>query len=961
MSPAYPHRLSLASIDTNGRPRGNSGTATDTSSSAYETAKSSLHSRQQSSEADATDLSTRRRRWPARTRTQSSGSASFHDASSTAQRELDALVSSKGHLQYYTTAAASSRSSSSNSRPASSIDSPHELDHSSGSPFFVPPPQLPSSRTITAHAYDKENVAQSPRLDEQSRPRLRSRPHAVLAAPVALSSPVRAPAKDPNRPFLAKQPSVAPSSLVSTARDRVSSLTQPPYSHPYGFPYSASMIAASATIAEQQLRGPAVRTSRGNKRKTTGSGKEGSVESHRSSSDVDLDLSFEMPPRVEEEGHGADWVGIEMGRDTTKEAQRPQSAMDIRAAYLAGEKAAAAATAQAQAAAAAGIEPVSTAQPVPANVFAISMDSVAAPSTPSAPKRTSWIRKPSVDRGGILPLIGSPPSRLSSRRHAPPPLQPTYQRLSAKKGYAWNPTDPISVPLPESPMSPARQPSFHERSASEAPRGLLPLKLIERTRKSSLGGPSSPPTTGSSATTTWSGSMSTFFVPARERQNRRMEWSPATAYGDGREEDLVAVSPRTGYLNRRALDKGKGVDRRTPSEIASSVFASPLFESEDGDEEESSRTAPTTPNDTPLFTRDQRYEQDDEDEPVQATLSRSMKERQGRLHGLGVDMTGGGDLAAAPSDRRRRSLRGHPPPVLRPTHATIPSLSISPPDEEDELDRASTISDDSALDSTVSPSRRLSNRLSGSYRGGSISYTRLGQPYVDPTPDSSARRLFGSPTPAPPVPGSPVDEARRFSFTPAPLQLVINQLSRAKGMLSGSSSTVVTVTSEPAPAPRQAPVTRIQVSPSPTSDSYQYRRTPMTVLWDLATVPGAVLEETVPAKLAFIAGFLFGPWCWILGGWWLRHADGEMRGQRGRRCRVEGCNCGAIVQLFGGGRRHRAAMAGQYGVGAGGRGVYGDVAEWAGLDPWVFWNRVAAIGSGSVVAALVGVAVWAAV
>lgn len=932
-------RTSLSSLDTNAA--GN-GAATDTSSSAYHTARSTLHSRQTSSEVD--DRRTNR----SRSRTESSGS---FDA---AQRDLAHLLYTNRSLAHHSKPV-SIRSSMS----SSTSSSPHELDHSAGLPFFAAPPprQLASSRTITAHMItspaSKENIR--PRADQPHKLRSRLGPAVTLGASD----------KDPNRPFIQAAPGAGVKALsqeVQTRHVRLSNASAG--TRPLGFPYSASMIAASAAVADDRdhklkmlVRGPGMpsKTGRSEKRKTTGSGKEGSLESHRSSSDVDLDLNFDLPKegqiRFEQAGNRCDMEMSQSGK-------RPQSAMDIRAAYLAGERAAAENVATSAATA------VAVSCPAQSSAVAITMEPVTPPPASAANKRMSWRRKPSIDGGGVLPLVTSPPSRIVLRKQAPPPLQPTYERLPPR-GYAWNPTDPVSVPLPESPASPhSRYNQQHSRSASEAsnatqPRGLLPLRLIERSRQFSFSNPSTVSSencdTASYASDKGKGKL---------EQDDAHSTSPRAGTDfvivEGHEEDLVAISPRNAEWNAAATarqyytGKATAPDRRPLSEYARSPLTSPLFESEE--EGLSSRTAPTTPNDTPLLNRDNHYE--DEDEPVQVSLSRSFKERKGRLHGLGVDLTGGDDCTLP-----RRSSRSQPPIIRRPGHAAIPSLSISPPDEEDEYDveSSSGASEDSVADPMVSPSRRLSNRFSDSYHRRPVSYHRLGQsisspplPFALPSSAGSSYDSAHGRTSAPLQLSSPPDvEAKRFSWTPAPLQLVIDQLQRATGLASGLATA-------PSPA-RQVTARHGSLAGSAsTMQSYsRERRTPLQVLSDLSPLPGTILDQTIPAKLAFIAGFIFGPWCWIIGGWWLRHTDGEVVGQRGARCRDDGCNCGFMLQLFGGSRRRHAAQAAAAQNLAGG-GIM-DVAEWAGLDQWVFWNRVAAVGSGSVVAALVGVAVWAAI
>lgn len=108
------------------------------------------------------------------------------------------------------------------------------------------------------------------------------------------------------------------------------------------------------------------------------------------------------------------------------------------------------------------------------------------------------------------------------------------------------------------------------------------------------------------------------------------------------------------------------------------------------------------------------------------------------------------------------------------------------------------------------------------------------------------------------------------------------------------------------------------------------------------------------------AGFFLGPWCWLIGGWYLRPEDGEFRSTRGRRCREPDCACGRILQ----GSALSAHPTSGIAVKGGQTATADDdegVGRVAGLDCWIFYNRLAAGASGAVVAALVAVAIWAAV
>ena len=146
---------------------------------------------------------------------------------------------------------------------------------------------------------------------------------------------------------------------------------------------------------------------------------------------------------------------------------------------------------------------------------------------------------------------------------------------------------------------------------------------------------------------------------------------------------------------------------------------------------------------------------------------------------------------------------------------------------------------------------------------------------------------------------------------------------------------------------------------------------------DLLASPTAWADEVVPAKLTFVvrpsppaslaqadanthtqAGFLFlAPWLWLLGGWYLRPSDGEFHTQRGTRCRDAGCGCGRIVR---GSALAAPAHAATASAAKRARLNPTEPARYAGLDRWVFMNRVAAGGGGVAVAVLFAVAVLAA-
>jgi hypothetical protein len=68
------------------------------------------------------------------------------------------------------------------------------------------------------------------------------------------------------------------------------------------------------------------------------------------------------------------------------------------------------------------------------------------------------------------------------------------------------------------------------------------------------------------------------------------------------------------------------------------------------------------------------------------------------------------------------------------------------------------------------------------------------------------------------------------------------------------------------------------------------------------------IDRMRPSQLLFLAAFLLGPWCFVIGGWSLRAKDGEYIYHKGTRCRCpptqESCECHAEiyhqVRLLGG-------------------------------------------------------------
>lgn len=427
---------------------------------------------------------------------------------------------------------------------------------------------------------------------------------------------------------------------------------------------------------------------------------------------------------------------------------------------------------------------------------------------------------------------------------------------------------------------------------------------------------------------------------------------------------------------------------------STSYGPSPLFES---DWEGTARTAPSTPNDTPILKGSS--DGDEDAKPVPHRLGASPV-GAGSAIGLGFDFN---DSQPGPSTvsheegrdhfpliplraNRRLSLSPAPPPKDT-THRLIPSVSISPPPpgavipEEDmpHGTSSSTLAQDSLVDATISPTGGVSRRLSAvktlpkSTSAGEEAGMSDLQEFVTPPsrPNSpnvrTPQHLLVTPT------QNRFLNIRSpsFSFNPEPLRLVKVQLMRAAGYgLSPPQAD--------APTTEEMAHTAVAVHDGVKADT-----TTRASIWDsfidfVTSSPVARLDEVVPAKLILFvgstraqrpshrqdmltsstslqAGLFLGPWCWLIGGWYLRSPDGEFRSTRGRRCREPDCGCGRIMRGSAL-RDHPAAVAAKND-----RTVRVGEERFAGLDKWVFYNRVAAGSSGAIVTGLVIVAIWAAI
>ena len=162
----------------------------------------------------------------------------------------------------------------------------------------------------------------------------------------------------------------------------------------------------------------------------------------------------------------------------------------------------------------------------------------------------------------------------------------------------------------------------------------------------------------------------------------------------------------------------------------------------------------------------------------------------------------------------------------------------------------------------------------------------------------------------------PIEKAR-FSFVPAPLAL---------------ASTLPLAHYSPPPSARRNSFSTISIlSPRP------------------ARLSLPSLDEVLPSKLFFFLGFFLGPWFWLFGALYLRPLDGELWTTQGIRCRSGICSCGKLM-----GERSRAHGA----VGRGGGGG-GDL--WGGVDQWVWLNRAGVVGFAVTGIPLIGYAIFAVV
>ncbi|GAA6061026.1 hypothetical protein JCM10212_004600 [Sporobolomyces blumeae] len=891
-------------------------------------------------------------------------------------------------------------------------------------PYFTDPKLRPAP-----HA----TPSRDPSVEYLARPRLASSPStsstASSGSEVDMSGSPSYPFFSPPVPPTAQRPLAKPSTVAAkeNVRDRASLLAPSPRptSPLPPLPDKSSLRhlrgpTNTTTVSEQPYRAPPLTAHNslatfqahhlvGGSTVTT------SEDSHRTSSDVDLDLSFDYDARQdvgnstfsdEREGSRSNsdssctrecgstsgegsleklesavmkggWVGIEMrpqthgipegqlvrsesGKLVGALAAKARSELDLRAQFKADAE---------QARAMERNENVSVVV-MQDQEFAIEDEArrreIRAGKRPVEGERARW----------AAATFGKPRSDDELTRNR------TSKRRSVGRGFAYNTTEsvydpPRSAPPMSEPVFAAQQdkpphqvvdlsPFSAELDEAKRTKAFpLPLRLIDRTKRSV--NPSTSPKIGS------------LFGARPSRQS-------VTYY----DSDLASNEPSPLF------------DRHTDDE-------------RDHDDGGTVQTAPSTPNDTPLF---QECFQDDETTPP------PVPEKPGQLAGLGFDFGGGpgkerDEFPTVPL--RRRSL---PPPVpatstistrrMSNRHMPIPSLSISPPprhtgghDLEDILETdSSRSSQDSAIDPTVSPSRRLSRRLSSSNPDVASRTLSNRRSFVGPSsprglPTSDSRGSTSTPnndrgaTVITPqhlleTPSDRGGQSPSFSFSPAPLRLVKAQLLRAAGYDVVPTQQQVTPSS---PALDPNSILHIPASPrrrGATPQEKGGRTTPPESTLDAVAasdsrltrgkrVLGSTLEElsdllsssaetwideVIPAKLAFIAGFLLGPWCWIIGGWFLRPYDGELFQSRGQRCREVTCDCGRILRGSIARQRQQHTTTGKLSRDGSTTTTPPrrprDEDDFAGLDKWVFVNRVAAVGGGVGIAAIVGVAIWAA-
>ncbi|KAL8284206.1 hypothetical protein RQP46_004955 [Phenoliferia psychrophenolica] len=750
----------------------------------------------------------------------------------------------------------------------------------------VPPPSPPSSLSGSS------SESTTFQLDSPF-PR-----HQLYRPPV----PHTSPAKQQHLQHQQQQPSPQhgkennPARAAAAAQQHIRITSKPTF---VGFPHVSSLLAQSDSLADvrsnQSLVVAGKRRQQDSPRHGEGRG-DGDNDSRSSSDlDVDLDLSFDFPtpsPRhsyassslTNAVGGGSlgaapsrvtgrvgrpDWVGIpvspvssvrsslESTADVESEPapvvptpkRRVRSAIELRAAYLAAERA---------------IDLEQTSVTIPMSPTTIDEPPPSKPGRMGGSARAEWARR--TNRNPSLNLgEGSPP------RSARASTSSLVRLQSLGNGFAFNPTAPSSPSSPASPASPFATDANDRRRTRVL---LLPLKIAD---EASSSGPAS-----SLASPAWS-----LASLLRGRSATDADASPVSLQPSWAEEAKHGV---LSYLGRRPREP-----TTSPESSQYAAFDSPRGSNDtDATSPETSPVLPAHPANNPGQQKQHRR------------ISKATP-----LAGLGLafgDEDTGDEVRSLPGSSRRVPL------AQRRHHPSIPSLSLSPPPKSDRSSSESTRSD-----------RRLSRPLSMDSARVRLQDSSILHPSSRPRSPTSfgpkpLNLLVSETMPRATLPHQTTLASSRFSFTPAPLSLVKDQILRAAGY---------------------------DVLPAP---SHHRRRLSVVSLKDLFTsYPGSLVDSVVPAKLLFLLGFLLGPWCWIMGGWWLREKDGELWSTQGTRCREPGCDCGRVVQWYSiaAARKHgsKALLPGDNKV---------------ELDGWVYVNRAATVSSGGVVAVLVTVALWAA-
>jgi len=814
------------------RPRPSYATTADESASQYVSAQSYMQDTTQES------------MWTAPSPPNSTNLPYFDDSSSTSykrpsreDRSIEVL-STPRRPPFHSIPSSSSSITSTTSSSGSEVDMSGSIHY----PFFVAPPPPPASaRTPMTH--DKENV--------------RTRTSLIAPSPRP-TSPLPPLPKDSTIRHLR-----APSNTTTTSHK----------------PYRAPPLTAHNSLAAFQAHHLVDKPS-------------SSEDSHRTSSDVDLDLSFDYEARqdlgdqtfsdeqhsgsrsgsssseenrsgegslekLEHEVMRGGWVGIEMspqdhgipegqlvrsgsGKLVGAQSSKARSALDLRAQFKAAELEKQRLAGQEQDVSIVVMEELGNMVDEGAEVEARRRE-IRAGKRPVEGERAGWI-KTGVDK--------------------------VQRRRSAGLGFAYNPTESLKAPALRNPPHSApllSEPVFANQQQQRPPPAHQVVDL-------------SP----FSAELDQAKRTKAFPLPLRLTKRLSLTTSP--------KHESVFKSSRQSLVYY-------------DSDVASSE-PSPIFDHHTDDEDGgggTNRTAPSTPNDTPLF---QECFSDDETTPP------PLPDKDGALAGLGFDF----DLSPSREEfptvpLRRRSL---PPPATRRMsnrHMPIPSLSISPPPRnskqsdlplEDILETdSSRSSQDSSVDPNTSPSRRLSRRLSSSNPGiaGIGAQTRR-QPSSSPPLSSSPRHatstpnnerggptiitpqhLLVTPTPTSTSSSNGTGGGPSFSFSPAPLRLVKAQLLRAAGYRYDAVPASSPPLAEPPttsidhaiPSPRK----RIATPQPQLEETNQVELPPRTraglrsrgkgrvgttleELSDLLSSSAETwIDEVIPAKLAFIVSVFF--------------------------------------------------------------------------------------------------------